>query len=153
MLALHEEADGKILVAKLSGKLTREDYKHFVPEAEKLIEKHSTIRVLCQLHDFHGWNLGALWEDMKFDLRHFGDIDRLALVGESKWQEGMAIFCKPFTVATVRYFDQHEADKAVEWIRADLPNAVVKVTSHSVGHDSVQEASEESFPASDAPAY
>jgi hypothetical protein len=141
------------LTVKISGKLTREDYKHFGPEVERLIEKHGTIRVLCEMHDFHGWKMGALWEDMKFDIKHFADIEQLALVGERKWQEGMAIFCKPFTGATIRYFDQHEFDQAEEWIRADLPYAVLKGTSHPGGQDAVQEASEESFPASDAPAY
>jgi len=27
---------------------------------------------------FHGWDAGALWEDIKFDIKHFGDIERLA---------------------------------------------------------------------------
>ena len=33
----------------------------------------------------HGWDAGALWEDIKFDIKHFADIERLAMVGEKKW--------------------------------------------------------------------
>ena len=51
------------------------------------------------MHDFHGWTASAAWEDTKFGVRHFHDIERLAMVGETKWQHGMAIFCKPFTTA------------------------------------------------------
>ncbi|MEO8427890.1 MAG: STAS/SEC14 domain-containing protein, partial [Verrucomicrobiota bacterium] len=36
----------------------------------------------------------------------------LAVVGEKKWQEGMATFCKPFTKATVKYFDHADAADA-----------------------------------------
>jgi SpoIIAA-like len=150
MLEFHQEADGGILTVKMTGKLTKEDYQAFVPEVERLIREHGTIRVLCQMHDFHGWTVGALWEDIKFDARHFSDIEQLALVGERKWQAAMAIFCKPFTKATVRYFDQSELHNAEEWIRGEL-YAGAK-TASSVGHDSVQEASEGSFPASDPPA-
>src|SRR5579871_336602 len=106
MLELHEEAGGRILMAKISGKLTKEDYKHFGPEVERLIDGHGPIRVLCEMHDFHGWKMGALWEDMKFDMKHFADIERLALVGERKWEKGMAVFCHPFTRATIHYFDE-----------------------------------------------
>ncbi len=28
----------------------------------------------------------------------------------------MAVFCKPFTKATVRYFDETKADEATTWI-------------------------------------
>jgi hypothetical protein len=59
---------------------------------------------------------GALWEDLKFDFKHFNDIERLAIVGESKWHEGMAWFCKPFTTAKVRYFGVDEAVDAREWV-------------------------------------
>lgn len=150
MLELHEEAEGRLLTIRLAGKLTTDDYKVFVPEVERLIQEHGKIRVLCQMHDFHGWTVGAMWEDIKFDVRHFGDIERLALVGERKWQAGMAVFCKPFTKATVRYFDQSELPNAEDWVRSGLHTE--KVAS-SVGHDVVQEAGEESFPASDPPAY
>ena len=42
------------------------------------------------MKDFHGWDAGALWEDIKFDLKHFSDIERVAMVGEKKWQKGMS---------------------------------------------------------------
>jgi SpoIIAA-like len=73
-------------------------------------------RVLFDMTGFHGWDFGALWEDIKFDVRHFGDIERLAMVGEKKWQHGMATFCKPFTSATIRYFDHADAAEAQTWV-------------------------------------
>ncbi len=118
---LHEDAGGKIVAIKLTGKLTKEDYEHVTPAVERLIKQHGKVRMLVQLHDFHGWTAGALWEDIKFDLKHFQDIERLALVGETAWERGMATFCKPFTTATVRYFDHTKAEQAEAWIHADLP--------------------------------
>lgn len=87
-------------------------YEHFVPEFERLVRQHGKLRVLFEMTGFHGWEIGALWEDIKFDIKHFADIERLATVGEKKWQRGMATFCKPFTKATIRYFDHANAADA-----------------------------------------
>jgi hypothetical protein len=38
------------------------------------------------------------------------------MVGENKWQQGMAMICKPFTKAMVRYFDHADAAKARKWL-------------------------------------
>jgi len=38
------------------------------------------------------------------------------MVGDKAWQEGMSFFCKPFTVAKIRYFGQEEKDRAREWV-------------------------------------
>lgn len=114
---INEGNDGKILEVRASGKLTKEDYQHFVPEIERLIKAHGKIRVLFEMSDFHGWELSAMWEDIKFDLKHFRDIERLAIVGETKWEKGMAVFCKPFTAATIRYFDHDQAQAARTWIQ------------------------------------
>ncbi len=118
---LREEAGGKILTVRLSGKLTKPDYERLGPEVDRLIKQHKKIRILCELHDFHGWEAGALWEDLKFDFKHFADIERLALVGESRWEQGMAMFCKPFTTAKIRYFDSAKLAEARDWIEAELP--------------------------------
>lgn len=115
-LELVEKQDGKVVEVAVSGKLTKEDYDRFVPELERLVGLHGKLRVLFEMHNFHGWTAGALWEDIKFDMKHFKDIERLAMVGEKKWEKGMATFCKPFTTAKIRYFDQAEADAARAWI-------------------------------------
>jgi SpoIIAA-like len=113
---LQEKAEGKVLEIQATGKLTVEDYGRFLPEIERLIERFGKLNLLFEMHDFHGWKAGALWEDFKFDFKHFRDIGRLALVGEKKWQKGMATFCKPFTTAKVRYFDSSEMDDARQWV-------------------------------------
>jgi hypothetical protein len=126
MIELQSDANGKILSVKLSGKLTKEDYERFVPEVESLIQKSGKLRILLQMHDFHGWTVGALWEDIKFDVKHFGDIERLAMVGDRKWEAGMAAFCKPFTTAKVRYFDTSEIDQARKWVEEGSASPAAK---------------------------
>lgn len=115
-----EIADGKIIEVELTGKLSKEAYEQFVPLTEQRIQQYGKVRMLVVLNDFHGWDAGALWEDIKLDVKHFNDIERLALVGESKWEKGMATFCRPFTTAKIEYFDLAQLDDARRWIQQDV---------------------------------
>jgi hypothetical protein len=124
-IQMNEENGGKVLVLHLSGKLVKADYEHFVPEFERLVRQNGKLRVLFDMTDLHGWDAGAAWEDIKFDIKHFADIERLAMVGDKKWQHGMATFFKPFTKAASRYFDQANAAEARKWLEeAERPVAV-----------------------------
>ncbi len=115
---LIEKNDGKLLEIQMSGKLTKKDYAHFVPAVERLVNEYGKIRILVELHDFHGWTAGALWEDIKFDAKHFSDIERIAIVGETEWEHGMAVFCKPFTTANISYFDRAAINEAHVWLES-----------------------------------
>ena len=115
-IQLDEENCGKILVLQASGTLVKADYEHFVAEFERLVRHHGKLQVFFDMTGLHGWEPGALWEDIKFDSKHFADIERFAMVGENKWQQGMATFCKPFTAATIRYFDYAHATEARRWL-------------------------------------
>ena len=116
---IQELNDGRILLLKVTGKLATEDYEQLVPVVDRLIERHGRIRMLFEMHDFHGWSCGALWKDTKFAFHHFRDIERLAIIGEKKWQKGMATFCKPFTKAEIRYFEHSQADEARSWLQQE----------------------------------
>lgn len=113
---INQSEDGQVLEVEVTGTLTRQDYDVFVPVIETQMQQ-GKVKLLVSMRDFTGWELGALWEDIKFDIRHFRDIERLALVGDKKWEEGMAWFCKPFTTATIAYFDQSQIETARSWIR------------------------------------
>lgn len=113
---LATRADSNVIHLHVSGTLSHEDYEIFGPDIEKQIQKHGRIRVLLELDDFHGWTARALWDDIKFDIQHFRDIERIAMVGDQTWEKWMALFVSPFTAATVKYFDASEMDAAWEWI-------------------------------------
>lgn len=115
-IRLDEEKGGKLVVVHVAGKIVTDDYNHFVPEFERLVKEHGKLRVLFDMTAFHGWEAGAVWEDIKFDVKHFSDIERLAMVGDKAWEHGMAVFCKPFTTAQIRYFDHTEEAEARQWL-------------------------------------
>jgi hypothetical protein len=105
-----------VLGFKMSGKLHDQDYKTFVPLVDDAIARDGKVRMLAQFHDFHGWDAHALWDDVKFSTTHCTKIERIAIVGEKKWEEGMAKVCKPFTMAKIKYFDASQADEARQWL-------------------------------------
>lgn len=117
MIEFIEHDNNKVLAFTMSGKLHDDDYQLFVPMVEKGIEEHGKVRLLAHFHDFQGWDLKALWDDIKFSAKHCDDIERIAMVGDSKWQEWMARICKPFTRAKIEYFA--DTDAAMKWLAAD----------------------------------
>jgi hypothetical protein len=117
---LHEEAGGRILVVNLRGTLTSDAYTRFTKHAEQLIAKHGTLRILCQMHGFHGWEAEAPQEDLEFYFKHLNDIERVAFIGGQASEDGMAAFYKPFAAMLIRYFGENKAEEARQWISAGL---------------------------------
>ena len=114
---IKQENGGKLVAVHVTGKLVKADYERCVPELERLIRQHGKLRLLFEMTDFHGWEAGALWDEIKLDTKLFADIERIAMVGDKKWEHGVATFYKPFTRATIRYFDQANAAEARKWLR------------------------------------
>lgn len=107
-----------VMKLKASGKLTKEDYESFSAEFSRVLMAQQEVRLFIVLEDFHGWTASALWEDVKFDAKHFDDVERIAIVGDSRWAEAATVLYKPFTKASVRYFDESDVQKARDWIMA-----------------------------------
>ena len=99
----------------IQGVLKDEDYEQFVPRVETRIEEHGKVNLLVRISHLRGWMPHALWEDLKFDVKHYNDVGRLALVGDSTSDKWMAKLSKPFTGAEVKYFEQGDIEAARQW--------------------------------------
>ena len=116
MIAAIETGSSKVVGFRLCGKLHDEDYKQFVPRMETILTAEGKVRLFLQFDDFHGWDIHAAWDDFKFSLKHYSDFERIAMVGDCRWEKWMTSFCRPFTKAKMKYFDSSEVDAAWKWL-------------------------------------
>src|SRR5271166_1836753 len=117
MIATIETGSPKVVGLKLSGKLHDEDYRRFVPMIESILTAEGKVRLFVQFEEFQGRDMHAAWDDFKFGLSHYSDFERIAMVGDRRWEKWMASVCKPFTKAKLKYFDRSEVDAAWTWLR------------------------------------
>ena len=112
----HDE--GNTLAIRVSGKLTHEDYQSFLPKLEEKIKQAGKVSLLLELDNFSGWDLKAAKDDFIFGLKHMGDLERIAIVGDKAWEHWMSIMVKPFLLlGSVRYFNREELQEAWNWLR------------------------------------
>jgi len=119
-IRIEERFDGKLVKVIASGKLSRESYDLFTPELDSLVERVGKVRLLFEMIHFEGWTLGAAWEDLKFGCKHYNHIERIAVVGDRKWEKAMTFVCKPFSRAKIRYFDIADFEEANAWIEEGI---------------------------------
>ncbi|MGA2259181.1 MAG: STAS/SEC14 domain-containing protein [Thermoguttaceae bacterium] len=134
MIETIETGSRTVVGFKLCGKLHDEDYKRFVPTMETILTAEGKVRLFIQLEDLHGWDLHAAWDDLKFSLKHYSDFERIAMLGDRKWEKWMANFCKPFTKAKVQYFDRSQVDAAWKWLEEnEETNSSAEATDRTLG--------------------
>ncbi len=117
MLTLAVEDTG-IVAITASDRLTEADYERFVPEFERIAAAHGPVHLLIELRDFHGWDAAGLWQELRFDMSHQHDMDRVAIIGDKAWQDWGTRLSKPFFKAEVRYFDPGQETEARIWLAA-----------------------------------
>jgi len=115
-LQIMENNSGNILQLDVSGKFVATDFQTLESTFQRLVKQYGKIRVLLRMHDFHGWEPVAFWDEVKFDLKHLSEIERLAIVGDKQWEKFLGVFGRPFTTAEIRYFDESALPAAGEWL-------------------------------------
>lgn len=119
MLRIEERAG--LITITAGGTLESADYDRFVPIFERIAaQKAGTVPMLIVLmSDFSGWDLGGLWRDLKFDVKHKDSFGRIAIVGDRKWEEWGTKLFDPLFRAEMKFFATAERGAAQSWVRED----------------------------------
>ena len=98
------------------GKLSLDDLKGIHITLHKRLAKAHEPGLVIDLTDFEGYKgLSAIHEDLKMDIAHRSDFDRIAVVGDRKWIELGTSLVSALTSAEMRWFDTCDRDSAVQW--------------------------------------
>jgi hypothetical protein len=101
---------------EVSGRVSTEEFESVAAKLERFIDRHEKVRVLEIIHDFEGMDAKALWEDIKFSLRHLNDFSRCAIVTNERFFSPLSAIAEPFIDCEVEYFPADQVEAARDWL-------------------------------------
>jgi SpoIIAA-like len=106
-----------ICVLRISGILKRSEFGAEQTALARHIDIGSKPRLLVILENFEGWERGADWNDLDFMLSHSGEISKIAIVAEPRWETlALAFAGAGVRRAPVKFFPPNELDQARRWL-------------------------------------
>ena len=117
-IGIERSDDRFFLICKAVGKLTHADYEVISPLIDEALStvKHPQVRALIDCSEFDGWEARAAWDDFKLGLKHGNEFVKIAICGNTRWQEAAARVGTWFMSGEVRSFADEGA--AMEWLGA-----------------------------------
>jgi SpoIIAA-like len=109
--------DPGVWVLRINGTLKRSEFGAKQEALARHIETGSKPRLLVILENFEGWERGADWNDLDFLFSHAGDISRIAIVAEPRWETlALAFAGAGVRRAPVKFFPPDELEQARSWL-------------------------------------
>ncbi len=109
-------ADG-ILTVKITGKLTYPEQIALQKQAVERLQGQGKARILVIAEEFQGWDRAGNWGDISFQAKYDPLIERMAIVGEKRWEDLTLIFTsKGFRKFPIEYFAPADLAKARSWV-------------------------------------
>jgi hypothetical protein len=115
-IGIERTDDQFFLSLKAAGKLTHADYEMITPLIDEALGtvKHPHVRAFFDGTDLDGWEPRAAWDDFKLGLRHGNEFDKIAIFGNTGWQQTAARIGTWFVGGEVKYFE--DAETALAWL-------------------------------------
>jgi hypothetical protein len=109
-------ADG-ILTARISGKLTQPEMRALQSQAAAVLQQQAKMRLLILAEGFQGWERGGDWGDLSFQMQNDLYIEKMAIVGDKKWEDLVLVFAgKGFRKFPLEYFQPADLAQARAWL-------------------------------------
>lgn len=120
MIEILAQSHDNVLGIKASGKVTDKDYKEvIIPKLDDILSEYGRGSFLYYLsNEFEGFELGAIWDDIKYASGHHDKIDKVALVGGPKWIEWTSKICGHLVKAEIKTFEEDQLDTAWQWLES-----------------------------------
>lgn len=110
-------SDEKTVELDMKGDITAKDYRAIIPQLEQLMKQHGKLKFLILLNELKSFGLGAIYEDIKFDLLHLKKVGTTAIVGNKESQAMLTKFINRVFPEPVKFFETSHKDKALQWLR------------------------------------
>ena len=109
-----------VCVMRMSGTLKRSEFAAQQDALADRIDAGSKPRLLVIVENFDGWERGADWNDIDFMISHGGEIARIAIVAEPRWEtHALAFAGAGIRAAPVKFFQPNELPQARAWLESD----------------------------------
>jgi hypothetical protein len=106
-----------LLTIKITGKLKRSELDRAQQSAIEIIQKQGKVRFLVIAEDFQGWDNRGDWDDLSFQMQYDEYIEKIAIVGEKKWEDlAFAFVGKGLRPVTIEYFIPPDLGRARAWV-------------------------------------
>ena len=106
-----------ICVLRISGILKRSEFGAEKGALARHIDTGLKPCLLVILENFEGWERSADWDDLDFYISHGGEISKIAIVAEPRWETPALAFAGAgFRRAPVKFFPPNELDQAQSWL-------------------------------------
>jgi len=106
-----------ICVLRISGILKRSEFGAEQSALARKIDIGSKPRLLAILENFEGWERSADWNDLDFLFSHSGEIAKIAIVAEPRWEvQALAFAGAGVRPAPVKFFPPNELAQARVWL-------------------------------------
>ena len=99
-----------------SGKLRAEDYRDTLLPALQRATANGEVRIVIVMPKFEGFSGGAMWQDLKMGVEHWGAWKRIALVTDIEWMTRLTDLFGWMTPGETKTFPLAQRDEAVKWV-------------------------------------
>ncbi|MFL6590500.1 MAG: STAS/SEC14 domain-containing protein [Chthoniobacterales bacterium] len=102
---------------RVSGLLKRSEFAKQQELMAQKIDAGAKPRLLVILDNFEGWERRVDWNDLDFLLAHSGEIARIAIVAEPRWEaHALAFAGGGVRRAPVQLFLPNQLEEARTWV-------------------------------------
>ena len=110
------EPDERIVAIELEGHFTAEDMQAFVDRIEALRAKGKKARVYQDMRAYEGVDVGAVTLKLKNMGILWKGIEKVAVVGDSRWLAIYIDVVDTLTPQQIRHFEGSEKEEAFAWL-------------------------------------
>lgn len=117
MSAILEYQNDNVYLLRVGGLLKKSELEAAQADFVQHIVAAGPIRLLVLLESFTGWEKGAAWDDTDFFFSHRNDFEKIAVVGNPRWEaEVLAFTGAGLRKGPVKFFDGTGESAARAWL-------------------------------------
>jgi hypothetical protein len=117
MSANLEQHDDRLLVLRVGGELRKSGLDAVQSEFVQEIASAGTVRLLVLLENFTGWERTEAWGDTDFFFSQRNDFEKIAVVGDSRWEAQVLAFTGAgLRKGPVKFFAETGESEARAWL-------------------------------------